>query len=81
MRRLEVALLMAIAAIVCAGPFILANRLNRVPAAPSCAAKVQTAAISQRAAQICSTELVGCSLTFEQVKQVIAEQEAAKGCE
>ena len=41
----------------------------------------KTAAISQRAAQICSTELVGCSLTFEQVKQVIAEQEAAKGCE
>ena len=48
-----------------------------VPAPDAC----KTAAISKRAAQICSTELVGCSLTFEQVKQVIAEQEAAKGCE
>lgn len=49
------------------------------PVTPS-ASTCQRAAISQRAAQICSTELVGCSLTFEQVKQVIAEQEAAKGC-
>ena len=60
--------------------FVFVKGLTKSPA-PNCAAKVQAAAISQRAAQICSTELVGCSLTFEQVKQVIAEQEAAKGCE
>lgn len=52
-----------------------------VPRPYRCAEAVQTAAISQRAAQICSTDLVGCSLSFEQLKQVIAEQEAAKGCE
>lgn len=55
--------------------------INASPSPMACVNAVKTAAISQRAAQICSTELVGCSLTFEQVKQVIAEQEAAKGCE
>lgn len=45
-----------------------------------CAELKQTAAVSQRAAQICTADLVGCSLSFEQIKQTLAEQEAAKGC-
>lgn len=59
----------------------LALLYSTIPRPDSCAAKTEAAAISQRAAQICSTELVGCSLTFEQIKQTIAEQEAAKGCQ
>lgn len=50
------------------------------PRPMDCINAKQAAAISQRAAQICSTELVGCSLSFNDIKQTVAEQEAAKGC-
>lgn len=45
-----------------------------------CAELKTTAAISQRAAQICTAELVGCGLSFEQLQQVLRDQEAAKAC-
>ena len=48
---------------------------------PGCKAKKAEAAISARAAEICTDTLVGCSLTYEQVRLLVAEAEAAKGCE
>ena len=47
---------------------------------PGCQAVTARAEISKRAAEICTSELVGCSLTFAQVKEVVADQRAAEGC-
>jgi hypothetical protein len=46
-----------------------------------CKEKKAEAAISARAAEICTGTLVGCSLTYEQVRLLVAEGEAAKVCE
>jgi hypothetical protein len=59
--------------------FSLVVRLNR-DARSNCEALTARAAISKRAAEICTGELVGCSLSFEQVERIVAEQEAARGC-
>ena len=50
-------------------------------AKPSCKAAKAQAAISARAAEICTGTLIGCSLTYEQVRLLVVEGEAAKACE
>jgi hypothetical protein len=47
---------------------------------PTCDTLRFRAAVSQKAAELCTGELVGCSLGFEQVERVLADQEAAKVC-
>ena len=81
MRRFLVALYgLAYAAALLGGIAAIAIYATSYSAPKPCAAIKQTAAISQRAAQLCSTELVGCSLSFEQLKGILAEQEAARVC-
>jgi hypothetical protein len=53
---------------------------GRAQTGHDCEALTERAAISKRAADICTGELVGCSLSFEQVERIVAEQEAARGC-
>jgi hypothetical protein len=49
-------------------------------AKPDCEAARQTAAVSKRAAEIRTGALVGCAMTFEQVRQVVSEQVEAEVC-
>lgn len=49
-------------------------------ARPDCDGAKQTAAVSKRAAEICTSQLVGCGMSFEQVRQVVAEQLEAERC-
>lgn len=46
-----------------------------------CEALAASAQISQRATDICTGELIGCSLSFEQVERIVAAHEAAKDCQ
>jgi hypothetical protein len=50
------------------------------PAKPGCTAKKAQAAISARAAEICTGTLVGCSLNYAEVRRLVVEGEAAKAC-
>lgn len=43
-----------------------------------CKALTTRAAISTRAAELCTGELVACQMTFEQVQAVLADQQRAK---
>lgn len=52
----------------------------RVPA-KDCAAVKLTAAISLKATELCTGQMVGCKLTFSQIERVLAEQEAARVCQ
>lgn len=45
-----------------------------------CKASILQAAISNRAAELCTGQLVGCGMTYEQVRQVVAEQVEAEQC-
>ena len=54
--------------------------LHATPAKP-CAAKKAEAAISARAAEICTGEFIGCSLSYAEVRKLVAEAQAAKACE
>jgi hypothetical protein len=47
---------------------------------PTCDTLRLQASVSKRAADICTTELVGCSLSHDQIKAVLADQEAVKAC-
>lgn len=47
---------------------------------PGCDTLRLQAAISKRAAEICTGDLVGCGLSYEQVQAVLADQEAVKVC-
>jgi hypothetical protein len=37
-------------------------------------------AVSKRAAELCTGELVGCGLSYEQITVILADQEAVKAC-
>jgi hypothetical protein len=50
------------------------------PTPKDCPAIQQQAAITQRAAEICTTQLVGCSLSYQEVRAVVSEVEAARVC-
>ena len=50
------------------------------PLPKDCAAIQHEAAITQRAAEICTTQLVGCTLSYQEVRAVVSEMEAARGC-
>lgn len=45
-----------------------------------CAAIQLKADISKQAAELCTNQLVGCSLNHEQIKQVLTEQVEANTC-
>ena len=50
------------------------------PTPKDCPAILHEAAITQRAAEICTTQLVGCSLSYQEVRAVVSEVEAARVC-
>lgn len=50
------------------------------PAKSDCAALAFKSAVSIQAAEMCTTQLVGCGLTYADLKAILVESEAAKGC-
>ena len=60
---------------------VLAVALHVTPTNPGCKAKKAEAAISARAAEICTGEFIGCSLNYAEVRKLVAEAQAAKACE
>ena len=63
-----------------AGLGAIAGYLFALPKPNDCRATIKTAEISERAANVCVNQLVGCSLSHEQLKGIIREAEAAKAC-
>ena len=51
------------------------------PKPADCPAMQHEAAITQRAAEICTTQLVGCTLSYQEVRAVVSEVEAARVCQ
>ena len=45
-----------------------------------CPAQQHEAAITQRAAEICTTQIVGFTLSYQEVRAVVSEVEAARAC-
>ena len=60
---------------------VFAVALHATTASPGCKAKKAEAAISARAAEICTGEFIGCSLSYAEVRKLVAEAQAAKACE
>lgn len=52
----------------------------KTPAPRNCPGVQEQAAITQRAAEICTAQLPGCSLSYEQVRAIVSEVEAARSC-
>lgn len=46
-----------------------------------CKSVKQEAMVSARSFQLCTESLVGCSLTYEQVRAVVAEADKAERCQ
>ncbi len=68
-------------------PWIVAALLGAIawsiysaPRPMDCIIAKRAAAISLRATEICTGQMVGCRLTFKQVERVLQQQEAAKQC-
>ena len=57
---------------------VLAVALHVTPTNPGCKAKKAEAAISARAAEICTGTLAGCSLTYAEVRGLLADARAAE---
>ena len=68
-------------ALVCAPVVAVLVARHAGTAKPSCAAKKAEAAISARAAEICTGEFIGCSLNYAEVRKLVAEAQAAKACD
>ena len=62
-----------------AAGFAIGAFIYRVPAT-SCEGVKHAAAVSLRATEICTGQMVGCRLTFAQIERVLQQQEAAKQC-
>lgn len=80
MKRLARVLLIAALALGILAVAVAFHATARMAIKAKFASDTERAQISARALLICATEMVGCSLSFEQIKQVLAEQEAARGC-
>lgn len=61
-----------------AGAFV--GYLLSKPKPSDCASLSLKAAVSIQAAEMCTAQLVGCSLTYEHLKTILAESAAAKAC-
>jgi hypothetical protein len=59
--------------------FAIGAFVYRVPA-KGCEGVKHAAAVSLRATEICTGQMVGCRLTFNQIERVLQQQEAAKVC-
>ena len=85
MSRLARVLLIGAALALGGGLLVVASSATLIGAAAyqkrQCMAKGPEAAVQTKAASLCSSQVVGCSLSHEQIAHVIRTQEAAKACQ
>lgn len=67
-------------AAVIGGAALVVAAIYLRPASRDCAAEKAELEVSVKAAEICTGTLVGCSLSYEQVRQLVADTRKAEAC-